>query len=109
MQFRLRDIEMKARLGVSPVERRKTQSVFVSLSFEYDAQKATLSDDVLYAVDYDELRTLILNFPKKKTFHLLEKLHHELMGAILKKFPHIKNLKLKIRKFPFQKWSVEVE
>jgi FolB domain-containing protein len=100
---------MKAHLGVLKPERAKVQTVLVSLSFEYDARKAMLSDDVRDAVDYNEVRTLILDFPKKKTFHLLEKLHHELTEAILKKFPRLKNLKLKIKKFPFPEGSVEVE
>ncbi|MCF7905954.1 dihydroneopterin aldolase [Candidatus Gracilibacteria bacterium] len=106
MKFLLRDIEIFVHLGVSDEERKKSQKVLVSISFEYDTRKAEQSDDIADTVDYFALEQFLRNFPSNKEFHLLEKLHRDLFDAIQKQFPEIQNVRLTVQKFPFESGSI---
>lgn len=108
MKFRLRNIEVPINLGVTETERSQKQTILVSLAWRLRADKAAQSDDVNDTVDYFQIQQLIKNFPQGQQWHLLEKLHHDLLEAIENHFPELDEVTLTIEKFPFLDGSVTV-
>jgi len=108
MKFQLKDIETKVFLGIEEQEQNTKQKILISLSFDFDTSKAEMSDDIADTLNYFPIQEFIKNFPQKKKFNLLEKLHRDLLNEIEENFPNLKNLTLQIEKFPFKKGSVLV-
>ncbi len=108
MKFALENIEIEVFLGVPDEERAEKQAVLISLFWEFDTQKAELSDNVADSVDYFEIYQFVKNFPNDKSFKLIEKLYRELFDILMKKFP-INNLKIEITKFPFPDSPVTIK
>ena len=91
------------RLGVYDSEKSEPQKILISASWECEVTNRVLSDQLETIIDYSEIYTIIKNLEEKPHTELLEKLHIELKTDILKKFPDLLNLEIKIQKFPFGK------
>lgn len=109
MKYELREIPTHVFLGITEEEKAAKQTVLTSLSFEFDPAPAIKTDDIDQTVDYEEIYNFIQNFPRNQRFNLIERLHSELLSALKQEFPDIKNLHLRIEKFPFEDGSVVVE
>ncbi len=108
MNFLLEDIELEVCLGVTTKERAKKQKILVSFSFEFDTEKAGKSDNITDTVDYFPIYEFLKNFPGDRKFRLLEKFYRELFEGLNNKFIQLKNLQLKIQKFPFESGRVVI-
>ncbi len=106
MKFKLKKIPVNIFLGVPSKERKEKQKILIDLSFNFDSKKAEKSDKIEDTIDYFKVYQFTQNFPQEREFHLLEYFYHELKTAILKEFPKIQKLKIKIQKFPFITGSV---
>lgn len=109
MRFTLNDIEVGIFLGVEAEERSEKQEILVSISFDANIEKAAKTDAISDTVDYFEMYSFVKKFPKENEFNLLERFYTELLSALKNTFPKAKNLKLKIKKFPFEDAVVVVE
>lgn len=108
MHFSLNQLQIPIHLGVPASERQSTQIIQVTVEWDIDVDKSCISDDIMDTVDYFAIEQLIRHFPAQKSWHLLEKLHFDLLTAIKENFSTLKNLKLTITKYPFINGSVTI-
>ena len=109
MEFNIKNIPAKVFLGIGEGERSMQQKILISVKFEVETHKAEISDNIEDTVDYFQVYEFVQHFPGMQNYNLVEKLHHDLFEALIREFPKIKNLSLKIEKFPFEEGSVVVE
>ena len=108
MNFHLKDLEFKTRIGITTQEQSKPQKIIINLTYEQDTKKAEKTDNINDTLDYYEVHQHIKTFLKTNKHNLLETLHKNLLTSIKIKFPTITNPTLKIKKFPFPKGSIEI-
>ena len=109
MKFTLQDIEMEVFLGITREERMQKQKILVTCVFEFDALKASNSDDINDTFDYYELYQWFKDFPEDREFNLLERLHAVMLRQMEAKFKGLENIQLIIKKFPFPDGKVVIE
>lgn len=51
-EIEIRNMRVRAILGINDWERKKKQDIVISIRFVYDADKAIRDDDVKHAVNY---------------------------------------------------------
>ena len=86
----IENLEFEAIIGILPEEREKTQKVMVNAEIEYENKNEF--------IDYAQVCDLIENLTKEKKFLLIEDALSDIETELLKKYPQIKSLKLKIQK-----------
>ena len=96
----INDLEIFAKHGVYDAERAHDQRFLISISAEYDAKDAMLSDDINDAVNYASMINAVVNSFKSRQFSLIEKLAKHVSDEIFKKFSKIISLSITIKKFP---------
>ena len=94
------DLEIFAKHGVYDDERDEDQRFLISISAEYDAKDAMLSDNINDTVDYVDMINAVVNSFKSYQFSLIEKLAKHVADEIFKKFSKIISLSITIKKFP---------
>jgi dihydroneopterin aldolase len=108
MKFKIKKIPVKIFLGVPKKERKNKQQILIDISFEFNTKQAEKSDKIEDTINYFDIYKFIQQFPRNKEFCLLEYLYRELEKAILKEFSEIKELKIKIKKFPFEDGNITI-
>ena len=93
----IKNLSVKAFIGVSLKERKKKQLLKVTLHFKYSVSKNKELDDIKNLKDYSNITKFLKNYIKHTRFKTLEKLVNETVKAISKKF-NLKNVKLTINK-----------
>lgn len=96
----INDLEIFAKHGVYDAERAHDQRFLISISAEYDAKDAMLSDNINDAVNYADMINAVVNSFKSHQFSLIEKLAKHIADEIFKKFSKIISLSITIKKFP---------
>ena len=109
MHYHLKDLKIPAMVGVYESEKGAPQNLLINVYFEYDAQKASVSDDLADTVDYALVAAQIKSICLAEHYNLLEKLQIELHTKITAEFPSINNLSITIEKYPFKHGSVVVK
>lgn len=105
-----KDIPMMIRLGVPDWERERAQTVTVDVSFQADATKGILTDDIEDVFDYFPLHDFVRDFGQdEREYKLLEKLTAELKKSVIKNFPKISHCTLTVTKNPFAAASVSIQ
>jgi dihydroneopterin aldolase len=94
------DLEIFAKHGVYDAERAKDQRFLISISAEYDAKDAMLSDNISDAVNYADIIETTMKSSKSCQFSLIERLAKHIADEIFKKFSEIISLSITIKKFP---------
>ena len=94
------DLEIFAKHGVYDAERAHDQRFLISISAEYDAKDAMLSDNINDAVNYADMINAVVNSFKSYQFSLIEKLAKHVADEIFKKFSKIISLSITIKKIP---------
>lgn len=87
MQEKLTEIEIKnmrvrAILGINDWEREKKQDIVISIRFTYDAAQAIADDQVNEAVNYKTITKRILQFVEESEYFLIETLTDTLYEMI---------------------------
>jgi dihydroneopterin aldolase len=89
----IQDFEVAVHLGCSPEEQKYLQPVRFDFEIQFQSEvKAMRTDSIIDAVDYTKLTTLMKSEAKKKNYHLVEHLNHEVLSALVK---HLQSLPLK--------------
>ena len=83
MIVKIKNLRLRAIIGVNEWERIAPQEVVLNIELEYDASKAAASDAIADAVDYHALKQRILEGVEKSNFLLLEKLAGHVLGIVM--------------------------
>ena len=79
----IKDLKIKALIGIEPYELKRSQLIILNISFEYDARHAARSESIKDAVDYKELEGQVQELLKHKRFKLAETLAQEVLMKVL--------------------------
>jgi len=76
-------LKVEAIIGVYDQERTKKQLLIIDIEMQYDVLKASLSDNLDYALDYHALSNDIYAFVSASSFQLIEALAEAIADRIL--------------------------
>jgi 2-amino-4-hydroxy-6-hydroxymethyldihydropteridine diphosphokinase len=82
----LEELKVRCIIGIFPRERKRKQTVLLSLKLPCDARKAARSDDVRDAVDYKRISKRLLDFVGASRFRLVESLAEAVAALLLEEF-----------------------
>jgi len=108
MKFELAEIPVWIQIGTTAAERAAPQEILVTLRWDFDATRASQSDEIADALDYFPVRQHVERFGLEKEFQLLEKFLAELRKSLESGFPQMQNLKIEVKKFPFESGWVKI-
>jgi len=84
MVIRIKNLRLRAIIGVDEWERHNRQEIVVNIEAESDGTKASLSDDINDAVDYSALERHLVAEVENTKFFLLEKLADFILNIVMK-------------------------
>ena len=96
-QIEIKNLKTKARIGISSEERKKYQSLLVTLRFKYQISYKKKFDDINYLKNYSSIIKFLKLFIEKSEFKSLERLVFECSLALEKKYK-IKKVFISINK-----------
>jgi D-erythro-7,8-dihydroneopterin triphosphate epimerase len=80
----IKNLRLSGILGVYEEERRAERNIIINARVEYDAQKALLSDGLADALDYKQIRDVIVDFVAASKFKLIETLAGGIVEQLIK-------------------------
>jgi len=96
-QILIRDLLVRAIIGINDDERRNRQDVIINIALEVDTLPAGVSDNLDDSVNYRTVAKRIIQFAEHSRFFLVEKLAHELAGLCLED-PRVRKVTLRVEK-----------
>ncbi len=93
----VRDLSVRAVIGVHPWEREVEQTLLVSVDMEADVRKAAATDDLADALDYSAVAETIVAVLREGKFRLIETAAERVARRLLADFP-LSWLRLEVRK-----------
>jgi FolB domain-containing protein len=82
-QIHIKDLLLRAIIGINAEERRDRQDVLIDITLDADMRAAAQSDDIKDAVDYRSLTKRIIQLVENSQYYLVEKLAAEIAGLCL--------------------------
>lgn len=82
IEITIEQLRIPTIIGVFEKERKKKQTIFITVKFTYDDTKAAKTDDVKYAIDYFEMKNLLIKKIETSSFKLLESLSDYIINLI---------------------------
>jgi D-erythro-7,8-dihydroneopterin triphosphate epimerase len=79
----IRDLRLRARIGVNDWEKKALQDVIVNVTLHHDQRDAAAHDDIHRTVDYKGVRDRIVAFVEDSRFELLEALSERIAAIAL--------------------------
>jgi len=79
----IKNLKLRTFIGFQEWEKDKLQDIIINISFAYEADKASKSDDVHDAVDYKLITKKIIHMVENSKFNLLEKLANSILNIVL--------------------------
>jgi dihydroneopterin aldolase len=83
----VKDLSVRAVIGVHPWEREIEQTLVVSVDMATDVRKAAASDDLADALDYSAVAETIAAVLREGKFRLIETAAERIAGRLLADFP----------------------
>jgi len=83
MIIQLHDWKLNVLIGVHPHERTEKQRVVADIDIDYDGKRASLTDKIDDALDYEELQLRIEKVVSNDDFFLLERLAARIGDEVL--------------------------
>ena len=80
----IRDLRLRARIGIGEHERRDRQDLVINIEFESDQAAAAQSDDMAHAVDYRALNKDVIALVEGNEHKLVETLAERIAQVCLK-------------------------
>ena len=93
----VRDLSVRAVIGVHPWEREVEQTLYVSVDMATDVRKASANDDLADALDYSAVAETIAAALREGKFRLIETAAERVAGRLLADF-RLPWLRLELRK-----------
>ena len=84
--------------GVAKAEQALGGRYQVDLDIWYDAESAINTDDISYAINYQDVLYVVSDIIQNENFNLVESLSNEILTVLFEKFEIIEKLTIKIRK-----------
>lgn len=115
LKLHINGLEVYAYHGVLPEEKKLGQPFVFDIVLSLSESKAAESDVIEDTVDYADVCDLVIHTATRQSFNLLEKLASETAGAILRRYPAVASVKLKVTKtsppipHPVQGVAVSIE
>ena len=81
--IRITDLSLRTIIGTNDWERTNKQDVVINVVFEYDAKKASKSDNIKDAVDYKIVTKKIIKEVETSQYGLLEKLTESVLKIVM--------------------------
>ena len=85
-KVKIKKIKIKAKIGVSKKERKKTQALYVTLSFKYNLLDKKKIDNIEFLKDYSKIIKYLRDYIQKSQYKTLEKLIIESKKELKKNF-----------------------
>ena len=96
-QIEIKDLLLRAVIGITDFERRDRQDVLINLVLETDTRPAGRSDDIGDALNYRTLAKRIIALVEGSAFNLVEKLAEEIAALCLAE-PLTQSVKVTVEK-----------
>ena len=77
--IRIKNLRLRTYIGIKEEEIKNKQDVIVNVTINYDAEKATNSDDMQDALNYKTITKSIIRLVEDNRFYLLEKLTSDVL------------------------------
>ncbi|HHS13821.1 MAG TPA: dihydroneopterin aldolase [bacterium] len=84
MIIRIKNLRLRAVIGINDWERKTCQDVIINIEFEFDGTRAAESDDLKDTVDYKNLKMQIMKEVESSRFFLIDKLAHHVLTLIMR-------------------------
>ena len=83
MKIHVKNLRIKAIIGINDWERAEKQDVIVNVELELDASRAIETDRIEDTINYKTLTKRIISEVELSEFYLLEKLAHHILNIVL--------------------------
>lgn len=113
-KIKIKNLEIFAKHGVFPEEKKLGQKFLVSAVLYTDTRKAGKTDNLNTSIDYGEICRFIDTFLKEHTFSLIERAAESLAEELLLHIPGLEKVELEVKKpwapigLPLESVSVEI-
>lgn len=97
MIIKVKNLRLRAIIGVNPWERVEKQSVVVNIEVEFDGDAAAASDDLKDTIDYRTITKNVIEFVENSQYQLIEALAGNLLKIIMEE-PRIKRSRVEVDK-----------
>lgn len=94
----IEDLKVRVKIGVNPVERRKPQTVLISLEIPRSLARASRSDRLEDTVSYWDVSKAVDKVARARPRRLIEHLAGEVGREVIKIF-RVKRVKVSVKKF----------
>jgi len=81
--IRITDLKLRTIIGINDWERTSKQDIIINIKMEFDATKASQSDEIRDTVDYKLLTKKIINRVEESRYFLLEKLARQILNIVM--------------------------
>ncbi len=85
-------------VGAYKWERKTPRTIYLTVTYEYDATRAAVSDTLRDALDYSGLEQDIITAAQNRTYTLIETLADHAARAVLKKYPEVEWITVEVEK-----------
>lgn len=109
MQYHLKNLTVPVKIGVYGTEKIKPQNLLVNVYFQFEATKASVTDDLSDTIDYSQIEALVKRVCLTQHYQLLEKLQAVIISEIETNFSNVQNIEVSLEKFPFETGSIVVK
>lgn len=79
-------LQIETIIGIFDWERETKQTVILDIEMAYDIQKAAVTDDIVFTLDYKAVSKRIIAFVEASNYFLVERLTVEIADIILNEF-----------------------
>lgn len=97
MIIKIKNLKLKTILGIHEWEKTFDREIIINAEIHTNFNKSLITDEIVDAIDYDEIVTNIKNLVAKERFKLVEKMAQEIMDLIMSD-QRISHCKLEIDK-----------
>ncbi|MFP4356580.1 MAG: dihydroneopterin aldolase [Phycisphaerae bacterium] len=83
MTIRIKNLRLRAIVGIFDWERTNPQDVLVNIAMDFDATAAARSDDIDDTVDYKAVKKKIIQHVESSNYQLVEKLASTVLDLVM--------------------------
>jgi D-erythro-7,8-dihydroneopterin triphosphate epimerase len=83
MIIRIKNLRLRAVVGVNPWERTEAQAVIINLEAEFNGQAAAVSDKLQDTIDYRTISKKVIELVEKSDYQLIETLAGHILGTVM--------------------------
>lgn len=83
MIIRIKNLRLRAIVGVNPWERTDPQAVIINLEVEFDGQEAEHSDNLEDTIDYRTISKKVIELVEKSQYQLIETLAGNVLRTVM--------------------------